>query len=69
MRSLTIHWLALLSIGLSFIAVDVAYRPLIDVNGVPAVGVIGAALIVLVVTSRLNWVFKEAWTARQNTER
>jgi hypothetical protein len=69
MGNLTIRWLALFSIGLPFIAVDVAYRPLMDVNGVPAVAVIGAALIVLVMTTRLDWVFKEAWIARNGLER
>ena len=64
MKSLTLHWLALFGAGLSLVAVDVAYRPLISVNGVPAAGVIGAALIVLVITSRLNRVFKVAWAER-----
>ena len=64
MRNLTIHWLALFGVGLSLVAVDVAYQPLIDVNGVPAAGVVGAALIVRVITSRLNWIFKIAWAER-----
>jgi hypothetical protein len=51
MRNLTIHWFAMFGVGLSLVAVDVAHRPLISVNGVPAAGVIGAALIILVITS------------------
>ena len=68
MKNLTIHWLVLLSVGLSLIAVDMAYRPLVDINGVPAISVIGAALIVLVVTSWLNWQFKKAWEERSRSD-
>ena len=54
-------WAALFFSGITLIFYDAFVQPLIEIKGVPALGVIGAALILLAVTSILSWIFKEAW--------
>ena len=64
MRSLQIAWAGLFGLGVIMVAIDAISAPLISVNNVPALGVIGAALILLVVSSILNWLFKDAREGR-----
>ena len=61
---LEIAWGALFSLGFFLVAIDVIANTLVSVGGVPALGVIGGALILLVFSSILNWLFKEAWNER-----
>ncbi|MDE2786098.1 MAG: hypothetical protein OXL37_05480 [Chloroflexota bacterium] len=73
MRYLQIAWLSLLSIGVGLVYVDVLYRVLLEIQGIPALIALGVALILLALTSMLNWLFKEAWeehrsSAQQNGE-
>ena len=61
MRNLQIAWLSLLAVGVGLVYVDVLFRVLLDIQGIPALTAMGAALILLALTSMLNWVFKESW--------
>ena len=54
-------WAALFFFGAALVFYDAFIQPLVEIRGVPALGVVGAALILLTVTSILNWTFKEAW--------
>ena len=47
------------------LALDMLAHVLISIRGVPAVGVLGGALILLALSSTLNWIFKTAWAERQ----
>ena len=64
MRKLRAAWRTLFAPGSFQIAVSVHANALVSVNGLPALGVIGAALPLLVFTSILNWIFKAAWNER-----
>ena len=64
MRKLHTAWVGLFTIGVFLIGADSMANALVDVRGVPALGVIGGAMILLVVASVLNWIFKEAWQDR-----
>ena len=64
MRNLLTIWLVFFSAGAALVALDMASHVLISIKGVPAVGVLGGALILLVFSSMLNWLFKEAWEER-----
>ncbi len=57
-------WVWLSISGFILLALDLISHVLVSVKGVPALGVIGAALILLVLTSILNWLLKEAWEER-----
>ena len=61
MNNLYAAWLVLLVIGIGLLGLDTVVLPLIEINGIPAVSVLGAALILLVFTSLLNWIFQTAW--------
>ncbi|MCE2500426.1 MAG: hypothetical protein J4G13_06145 [Dehalococcoidia bacterium] len=61
MRNLQIAWLSLMVIGVGLVYVDVLYRVLLEIQGIPALAALGAALILLALTAMLNWLFKEAW--------
>ena len=50
--------------GVVLVFYDAFVQPLVEIKGVPALGVIGAALMLLAVTAILNWMFKEAWDER-----
>ena len=67
MRNLQIAWLSLLAVGMGLVYVDVLFRVLLDIQGIPALTALGAALILLALTSMLNWVFKEAWEERNHS--
>ena len=66
MRNLQIAWLSLMVIGVGLVYVDVLYRVLLEIRGIPALAALGAALILLALTSMLNWLFKEAWEERSH---
>ncbi len=64
MRSLRIAWAALYFTGMLMIIVDLSLRSIYSVNGVPVISALGAAFVLLSITSMLNWLFKEAWEER-----
>ena len=73
MRNLQIAWLSLLVAGVGLVYVDIIYRVLLEIQGIPALAALGVALILLALTSMVTWVFKEAWEehsrpAQQNGE-
>lgn len=68
MKRLRIAWGTLFSLGLFLIAIDVIANTLVRVSGVPALGVLGGALMLLVFTSILNWIFKIAWAERNRSD-
>ena len=47
-------------IGAALIGIDAISDTLFTINGFPALGIVGGALILLVLTSILNWIFKVA---------
>ena len=57
-------WAVFFAAGIGLLVLDVASQVLINIKGVPALGVLGGALILLVLSSMLNWLFKEAWEQR-----
>ena len=61
MASLKIAWATLYFTGMVMIMADVALRSAYSVSGIPVVSALGAALVLLSLTSVLNWLFKEAW--------
>ena len=67
MSSLQIAWAGLFGLGVILVAIDAVSKTLIAVKGVPALSIIGAALILLVTTSILNWLFKIAWDERSKS--
>ena len=68
MRNLQAAWVGLFFIGIILISADVVLSRLINIKGVPVVSVIGGALMLLVFTSILNWIFKVAWAERSNSD-
>lgn len=64
MRNLQIAWLSLLLVGMALVYIDVLFRVLLEIQGVPALAALGGAMILLALTSMLNWLFKEAWEER-----
>ena len=60
MSRLFAAWIWLFGVGMFLLAIDIAAEVLISVRGVPALGVVGGALILLVFSSTLNWLFQEA---------
>ena len=64
MRRLQAAWLGLLISGAVLVLMDLVSQVLIRINGVPAVGVLGGALMLLALTSMMNWLSKEAWEQR-----
>lgn len=68
MNRLQTLWVVFFIAGIGLLALDLAARVLISISGVPAVGVLGGALILLVLSSVLNWRFKEAWAERNKSK-
>ena len=66
MNNLYIAWVLTYLLGITLIAFDVIFLPLIEVRGIPAFSAIGAALVLLVFSSILNWIFKAAWAERSS---
>ena len=69
MKNLRNIWLVFFFIGAALIGIDAISDTLFRINGFPALGVIGGALILLVLTSILNWIFKVAWKERNTALR
>ena len=69
MKNLRDIWLVFFFIGAALIGIDAISDTLFTINGFPALGVIGGALILLVLTSILNWIFKVAWKERNTALR
>ena len=66
MNNLFVAWSATYLLGIVFLAMDVVFLPLFEFRGIPALSVIGGALILLGSSSILNWIFKIAWEERNN---
>ncbi len=66
MNNLCIAWGMTYLLGIVFLAMDAVFLPLFEFRGVPALSVIGGALILLGSSSILNWIFKIAWEERGN---
>ena len=64
MNNLFIAWSTTFLVGSVFLAMDVVFLPFFELRGVPALSVIGGALILLGSSSILNWIFKIAWAER-----
>lgn len=64
MKSLRIAWGALYFTGMLMIVFDLGLRSIYNVNSVPVISALGAAFVLLSITSMLNWTFKEAWAER-----
>lgn len=61
--------MGLLISGAVLILMDLLSQVLIRMNGVPAVGVLGGALMLLALTSMMNWLSKEAWEQHKRQSR
>ena len=68
MIRLRILWAVFYIAGFILIALDIAARVLISIAGVPAVGVLGGALMLLALSSVLNWVCNETWAERRRQD-
>lgn len=68
MSSLQRAWAGLFLLGIGLLMVDVFSGLFLTVNGIPVLGVVGVALMMLVVTSWLNWKFKLAWDERSRRQ-
>ena len=64
MRNLRTAWAGFFAIGIFLIAADALANAVVSIRGVPALGVVGGAMVLLVFASVLNWIFKEAWEQR-----
>ena len=64
MRTLKIVWGILVLAGLMLITLGYVFESVFRIGEVPGLAVIGTALILLAITSMLNWVFKQAWEQR-----
>ena len=69
MKNLRDIWLVFFFIGAALIGIDAISDTLFTINGFPALGVVEGALILLVLTSILNWIFKVAWKKRNTALR
>ena len=68
MNNLFVAWGTTYLVGIVFLAMDVVFLPFFELRGVPALSVIGGALILLGSSSILNWVFKIAWEERSDRD-
>ena len=68
MHALYAIWIVLFFFGVVLVSLDYAAETVFEIGGVPALGVIGAVLILLVISSILNWIFKQAWAARNEID-
>ena len=66
MSNLFVAWVTAYLVGAVFLAIDVVFLPFFELRGVPALSVIGGALILLASSSILSWIFKIAWEERGN---
>ena len=68
MNNLYVAWGMAYLLGILFLAMDVVFLPFFELRGVPALSVIGGALILLGSSSILNWIFKIAWAERSDRD-
>ncbi len=68
MNNLFVAWGTTYLVGTVFLAMDVVFLPFFELRGVPALSVIGGALILLGSSSILNWIFKIAWAERRGRD-
>ena len=68
MRNLRLAWFALLLTGVASVYIDVLFRVLLEIQGVPALTALGITLVLLTLTSMLNWTFKVAWEERKRAK-
>ena len=66
MSNLYITWGMTYLLGIVFLTMDAVFLPLFEFQGIPALSVIGGALILLGSSSILNWIFKIAWAERND---
>ncbi len=66
MSNLFVAWGTTYLLGIVFLAMDVVFLPLFEFRGIPALSVVGGALILLGSSSILNWIFKIAWAERSD---
>ena len=64
MNNLYLAWGMTYLLGVMFLAMDVVFLPLFEFEGIPALSVIGGALILMGFNSILSWIFKIAWAER-----
>ena len=64
MKTLTRSWLSLFFLGWALILIDLIAKEASSIAGVPALTAIGAALVIMVITSWLAWRTKIAWEER-----
>ena len=64
MKTLTRSWAALFFLGWALILIDAIAKEAAAIAGVPALTAIGAALVIMVITSWLTWRAKIAWEER-----
>ena len=68
MSNLFVAWGTTYLVGTVFLAMDVVFLLFFELRGVPALSVIGGALILLGSSSMLNWIFKIAWAERSGRD-
>ncbi len=66
MRTLRISWTILVLSGLLLIVVGYVVENVLRIGDVPGLIAVGTALILLAVSSMLNWAFKQAWESRHD---
>lgn len=66
MKILKRVWVGLFCLGWLLILFDYISE-VTTIGGVPALTAIGAALVIMVITSLLNWLVKVAWAERSRT--
>ena len=60
MTSLRRAWAGLFGLGIGLLTMDVSSGFFLAVNNIPVLGLLGVGLIMLVLTSWLNWQFQMA---------
>ena len=67
MRTLRISWATLFLSGLLLIVLGYVFNNLLRIGEVPGLVALGTALILLAVSSMLNWAVKRAWENRTHS--
>ena len=61
-------WLGHLISGSVLVFMDLLSQALNRINGIPAVGVLGGALMLLALTFMMGWLSKEAWEQHNKSD-
>lgn len=64
MGQLLFAWAILIFTGAWLWLFDIVFQVVLEIRGIPALSALGAALMLLAVSSILNWLFKAAWEER-----